>query len=189
MHRYRLPILLIGAALCAPALAHPGHGATLADGLLHPLSGIDHLLAMLGVGIWASMQAGRSRWLIPASFLALMIVGAWLGVTGHAPLMTELGVAASVAAIGMLIFRSVRVAPVAAMLLAGASAIFHGFAHGSEMSMADALPFGAGFVFSSAMLQLAGFTMGGMARRHTRMTSLGGAAIAACGALLVIQAF
>lgn len=189
MHRTRLPILLIGAALCAPAFAHPGHGATLADGLLHPMTGIDHLLALLGVGIWASMQASKTRWLIPATFLALMMVGASMGVSGHAPSMTELGVAASVAAIGMLVCRSVRVAPGVAMLLAGVFALFHGFAHGSEMSTADALPFGAGFVAASATLQLAGFMLGRLARREARIAAMGGAAIAACGALLVIQAF
>ena len=187
MHRYRVPVLLIATALCAPAFAHPGHGDTLAVGLLHPLSGIDHLLATLGVGIWASMQAGRTRWLIPASFIALMIVGAWIAVAGHAPLVTELGVAASVAAIGMLIFRSVRVAPVVAMLLAGSFAVFHGFAHGSEMSATGALPFGAGFLLSSAALQLAGFWAGMLTRRNGRIATMGGAAIAACGALLMMQ--
>jgi urease accessory protein len=188
MKTFRLPILALLATLSLPALAHPGHGASLADGLLHPLTGADHLLAMLGVGAWAALQSGRSRWLIPASFLLLMCIGAWLGLLGHAPLTTELGVAASVAAIGLLILRPVRIAPALAALTAGAFALFHGFAHGIEIPATGALRFCIGFTVASALLLLAGFGLGRSLRGKARLASFGGAAVAACGALMVLQA-
>jgi urease accessory protein len=157
--------------------------------MLHPLTGVDHLLAMLGVGAWAALQAPRSRWLMPLSFLLLMIAGAWAGASGYAPAHTEIGIAASVLALGLLILRSVRVAPAAAIFVAGLFALFHGFAHGMEMAAGSALSFGAGFIASSAALQLAGLALGLVARRDARVTALGGAAIAACGALLMLQTF
>jgi urease accessory protein len=187
MNTRRLSAFALLTTLSLPALAHPGHGATFTDGMLHPLSGADHLLAMLGVGAWAALQAGRARWLVPASFLLLMALGAWLGLHGHAPLATELGVAASVAAVGLLILRSVRPGPVLAMLLAGAFALFHGFAHGIEMAMSGALHFGAGFLLASATLLLTGYALGSAAGGNARLASFGGAAIAACGAFLVLQ--
>lgn len=187
MKTFRLPALALLATLSLPALAHPGHGATLADGFLHPMTGGDHLLAMLGVGIWAALQAGRSRWLIPSGFLLLMIAGAWLSLHGDAPASTELGVAASVAAIGLLILRRVPMAPALAALTAGAFALFHGFAHGIEMPATGALRFGIGFTVASALLLLAGFGLGRSLRGKTRLASFGGAAIAACGALMMLQ--
>lgn len=188
MKTFRLPALVLLATLSLPALAHPGHGASLAEGLLHPLTGADHLLATLGAGIWAALQAGRSRWLIPSGFLMLMSAGAWLGLHGHAPASTELGVAASVAAIGLLILRPVRIAPALATLLAGAFALFHGFAHGIEMPAFGALRFGIGFTAASALLLLAGLALGGALHGNTRLASVSGAAIAAFGALLMLQA-
>ncbi|MGH8354011.1 MAG: HupE/UreJ family protein, partial [Pseudomonas sp.] len=80
-------ILLIAAGLLASgsALAHPGHEVSgLAAGLLHPLSGVDHLLAMLGVGLWAGQRGGKALWLLPLSFMAMLAVGGLLGINGFA---------------------------------------------------------------------------------------------------------
>src|SRR5262245_55349664 len=120
-----LPFLMIGAA--APAVAHPGHDMS---GFLHPLTGADHLLAMLGVGLWASLLAARkpaAAWCVPASFLVMMGAGAAAGFAGIKLPLVEAVIAASVVAIGILIMAAVRLPAVAAMAVVGLFALYHGY--------------------------------------------------------------
>lgn len=158
--------LLAGAILVpAAALAHPGHGETSVSGglsgLLHPLAGFDHLLAMMAIGLWAVQLGGRAVLLVPAAFLGVMVVGAALGL-GRVPLPgVEAGVAASVLALGLAIACAWRMPTWTAAGLAGVFALFHGHSHGAEWSPgASAIPYAVGFVFTTAALHAAGAGFG-----------------------------
>ena len=166
----RLPRLAILAvtALVFPALAqaHPGHEGheltwDFSAGFAHPVSGLDHLLAMLAVGLWAAQLGARARWLVPAAFVGVMALGGALGGAGVTMPGLEQGIAASVLVIGLIIAASVRLPIVAGMALVGGFAVFHGVAHGAEMpAAADGLGYGAGFVAATALLHAAGVGLG-----------------------------
>lgn len=146
--------LLIGAALlAAPAAAHPEHtpAAALSAGLLHPFSGLDHLLAMLGIGLWSGQQ--KQGLALPAVFLAAMAAGALaLGAVALPP-AGEFSLAAGVALIGALVAAGVRVPAWAAGSFVASLALLHGQAHGSEL---PALASAAGYLLASAALLMAG---------------------------------
>ncbi|WP_348695350.1 HupE/UreJ family protein, partial [Stutzerimonas balearica] len=126
-------ILIATTLLLSPALAfaHPGHDhAGVMSGLAHPLFGLDHLLAMLAVGLWAAQQQGAARWALPLTFVATMLFGGLLGFAGIEMPLMETGIAGSVLALGLLVALAVR-PPVA--IAAGLTALFaasHGVAHG-----------------------------------------------------------
>ncbi|MEY4489878.1 MAG: hypothetical protein RIQ79_2386, partial [Verrucomicrobiota bacterium] len=123
------------------AYAHPGHegdhggGLTwdFSGGFMHPLGGLDHVLAMVAVGIWAAQLGGRARWAVPAAFMAALAAGAALGSGGMALGWMEQAVAASVLALGLLVVTATRLPLIAGMALAALFAVFHGMAHGAEM--------------------------------------------------------
>src|SRR5215470_3009111 len=141
--------LLTAALVLAPTLAfaHTGvseaHDAT--HGFMHPISGLDHVLAMVAVGIFATQLGGRALWLLPTSFLLAMIVGGALGVAGiHLPLV-ETMIAVSVVALGAIVCLKVALPVAGAMALVAIAAIFHGLAHGAEMpETTSGLLYGAG---------------------------------------------
>jgi len=150
---------LCTATLAGTALAHTGHadGAGLAHGFLHPLGGIDHLLAMVAVGVWGARQGGRSVWLLPAAFVAMLAGGAALGMAGAALPAVEAAVAASVVVLGLLAALNKRVPVAAGMALVGLFAVFHGHAHGAEMpEAAQPLHYALGFTAATALLHVAG---------------------------------
>ena len=154
---------VLTATLALPAAAHPGHtgDAMFLQGLLHPLTGIDHLLTMLAVGVWAAQNGGRAIWLLPAAFITMLSGGAVLGMAGIELPAVEAGIAASVAVLGLLVLLNKRVPVAAAVILVGAFAILHGHAHGTEMPQAaDPLLYGLGFVLSTAMLHGIGIAIG-----------------------------
>ncbi len=176
MKRILLPLLFLPSA----ALAHPGHGAGFLYGIAHPLSGADHLLAMLAIGLWAAVLGGRALWLLPAGFVLALAAG---GAAGHA-LGTALpgveqGIVGSLMVLGVAVALAWR-APL--WLAAGAVALFgavHGLAHGAE-SPADFLPFAAGFVLASGLLHAAGLMLGRgpqLARALGALTALAGVAL------------
>lgn len=170
---------LAGMALSLPAAAHPGHGGTgFADGLLHPLTGLDHLLALLAVGLFSRQQGGRGHGgvLVPA-FLVAMALGA---STGLAPPALETSVAATVLLLGGLAASGQRLAPQLAVLLVGGCGFLHGLAHGQELS---GVASGAGFLASSALLMGVGALIGLGVRPLLRR--LAGAAIGAAGLCLL----
>jgi urease accessory protein len=182
-----------GILLALPALAqaHPGHDGhdltwDFSGGFAHPLSGWDHLLAMIAVGLWAAQLGGRARWLVPAAFVTVMALGAALGRTGAIFPGVEQGIAASVLVLGLLIAAAVRLPVTAGMTLVGVFAIFHGFAHGVEMpATAGGLLYGAGFVVATALLHAIGVGLGVLAARTSaNATKLAGWAIAASGVML-----
>ena len=153
------------AALCAPTLAqaHVGVGATsgLAAGAAHPLGGLDHLLAMVAVGLLGALLGGRAAWLVPASFLGMMAVGGAVGAAGLALPFVEAGIALSVVVLGLAVALGASLPLAAACALAGAFAVFHGHAHGAEMpETASGLAYGLGFLAATALLHLAGVGFG-----------------------------
>ena len=178
------------ALLAAPfAAAHPGHGLYgFTTGVLHPLTGLDHLAAMLAVGLWAGMVGGRQRWLLPLTFVATMVVGALLGVAGvHLPAV-EPGIAASVLVLGLLLVSATRLPLAAAMALTSVFALCHGYAHGAELPVAaNGLSFGIGFVLSTAALHALGVVLASTAgKRLPLLARLAGAVIASGGVYLLL---
>lgn len=168
-----------------PALAHPGHdvasvGASLASGLLHPLTGADHLLAIVAVGVWSALAVGGAGagggtgvglFRVPLAFVALMLVGAALGLAGIALPAVEPMIAASLLVIGLLVALRARLPAGVAMALVGGFALFHGHAHGAELpATAGALPavlaYVGGFALATMTLHLAGIAAGTVLRRH-----------------------
>ncbi len=160
MHR-KLAIGLALVLALAPgiATAHPGadhvHGAVF--GFLHPLGGIDHVLAMVAVGIFAAQLGGRALWLVPTAFVATMAVAGALGMTGVVLPHVEIGIALSVIALGAAVALRINVSTVAAAAVAGIFAVFHGYAHGAEMPASlSGIGYGLGFLAATVRLHLVG---------------------------------
>lgn len=157
---------LAGLALCTiagTAAAHPGHDVAFSawSGFAHPWGGLDHLLAMLGVGVLAALRGGATRWRLPLAFLAMTAAGAgWVALGGAVP-GVETGIALSVLAIGGLIAGSRALREGALLALVAGFAIFHGAAHAAEMPAAAVLlGYGSGFLVSTALLHGLGLAIG-----------------------------
>ena len=143
------------------AFAHPGgHAGGFANGFVHPLSGLDHVLAMIMVGIFAYQLGGRALWLVPAAFIAAMSLGGVFGLTGIGVPSVEIGIALSVIILGALVAANVRAPAIAAVAIVGFFAVFHGYAHGAEMpENASTLAYAAAFLIATAMLHLMGVAL------------------------------
>ncbi|HSK41222.1 MAG TPA: HupE/UreJ family protein [Arenibaculum sp.] len=159
MRRAVLPAALVLAAvsgLPAAALAHTGAvtgGAGFIAGFAHPLFGLDHLLAMFAVGLWAAQLGGRALWAVPASFVGAMVLAGAAAMAGAALPAVELGILGSVVVLGLLVALQPRLPLAAATLVVAAFAAFHGHAHGSEMPIAaDPVLYGIGFALATAFL-------------------------------------
>ncbi|WP_116811525.1 HupE/UreJ family protein [Steroidobacter cummioxidans] len=158
LRRTSLPGFFLCLSLPATALAHTGGAAhSFVAGALHPLSGLDHLLAMLAVGLLAGCSGGRLRWGLPASFVTAMIVGAALGAGGVNVPLIEVGIALSLVAFGAaLVLKQTFRAPMLVAMTAG-FALFHGHAHGTEMGAdLSVASYGVGFVLATALLHAFG---------------------------------
>lgn len=189
----KLPLILLATLLPTVAFAHTGAGETsgLLLGLEHPFAGLDHIIAMVAVGVLAVVVGGRARWLLPVSFIAMMVVGFLLGRTGVDVPLVELGVALSGIAIGGAAALGRQIPAAAAMTLVGVFAVFHGHAHGAEMAAgASGLQYALGFVVSTALLHLTGAAgaigIGQLAGRYgTTAARVAGGTLALGGALLL----
>ncbi|MEO5807744.1 HupE/UreJ family protein [Devosia sp.] len=141
------------------AFAHPdpSHALGFVHGFSHPIGGIDHILAMVAVGVFAYVLGGRALFLVPAAFVGMMVVGFLLGV-GHVNVpFVELGIALSSVVIGGVAAMGRPIPVAAAMALVGVFAIFHGHAHGAEMPAdAGGALYAAGFIVATALLHVAG---------------------------------
>lgn len=169
--RAALATAALGLAL--PAMAHPGHEAAsgFAAGLLHPLTGLDHLLALLAVGLWSRQQ--RHGMVLPPAFLVLMALGA---STGLALPALETSIAATVLLLGVLAAFALRVPPSLSLATVGLCGFLHGLAHGQELT---GMASGAGFLLASALVMALGALPGERVRR------MAGAAIGAAGVVLL----
>ena len=157
-------LALAAGLLCAsPALAHTGTGLPggFAAGLLHPLSGPDHLLAMVAVGLWGAFLGRPLIWLLPVVFPTVMAFGGLLAILNVPAPPVELGIALSVLLLGGAIAGAIRPPVWVACVLVGLFGLFHGYAHGQELpSAADPVGYSVGFVFSTGMLHVCGIVLG-----------------------------
>ncbi len=178
-------VLTAGLA-ASPALAHTGgHGVSLMAGFAHPLLGVDHLLAMLAVGVWAAIRPAKTGWQGPLLFLAAIAAGAVLGTNGLAISVLEPGIVASVVLLGLMV-ASGRHLPVGAGLLAIAGfALLHGQAHGLEAGAGSATGFIAGMLVTTAGLHIAGYLAGRQLQQFKYGAWIAGSVIAAGGLALI----
>ena len=175
---------LIAAFVLAPAiaLAHTGGAETsgLMYGLAHPISGIDHVLAMVAVGLLSAHLDGRALWLVPLSFVGVMVIGGALCMAGIQVPFAEVGIGLSVIVLGSAVAFRFNLPTLAAMALVGFFAVFHGYVHGAELpAAASGLPYAVGFVGATALLQGVGAGFGLLIGR--RVVQAGGGAIAVLG--------
>ncbi|MGC2044706.1 MAG: HupE/UreJ family protein [Pseudolabrys sp.] len=179
----------------AAALAHPGHDGAggLLHGFVHPLTGIDHVLAMIAVGILAAGYGGRALWLVPMSFLVAMAAAGVIGMAGIPVQIVEAGIGLSVVVLGLMIAFQFKPPTLVATVVVGFFALFHGYAHGSEMPNGLAgLSFAAGFLIATALLLGAGVGIGLIVQRRTlsrRLFQAGGGAIALVGVAVLAGFF
>ena len=186
-------IALAAALAMVPALAsaHTGHGALgFGHGFGHPTSGIDHILAMVAVGIFAANLGGRAIWAVPLTFVASMAAGGALGIAGMPLPFVEIGIALSVVVLGLVVAVRYEWPVAAAMSLVGLFAIFHGHAHGTEMPVdASGAAYALGFVLATGLLHFFGIAIGlgisqaGQRYSH-RITQAGGAGVSVAGVLI-----
>lgn len=149
------------AAIASPAFAHAGDhaGGGLVAGLLHPVTGVDHLLAMVAIGLWAGLLGGAARLAVPLAFLAAMAIGCVLGVHGvHLPLV-EAGILASVIVLGALAAAATRLGQLAGAALAVLFGLLHGHAHGAEMAGGSVLAYSLGMLGATAALHALGLAL------------------------------
>ncbi|TGQ74312.1 MAG: HupE/UreJ family protein [Mesorhizobium sp.] len=184
MKRTSLSALLLLAAVM-PAYAHVGVGTTssFTAGLMHPLSGLDHMTVMIAVGLWAALKGGKAVWAWPLAFVGVMLGGAALGMAHLAVPFVEPGILASVVALGLLVALAVDLPVSAGVAIIGLFALFHGHAHGTEVpENAGGLEYMAGFALATAFLHAVGITGAlGLGLRFRGLVRAAGAACAAVG--------
>ena len=163
----RLWAALVLLALAPAAMAHTEVGAAsgFLTGFLHPLSGPDHLIAMVAVGLWGAFLGAPAIWQLPVVFPVVMALGGVLGILGVPVPFVEPGIAISAVVLGAMVVMTVRPALWVAAVIVGGFAIFHGFAHGAELPHAvSPLAYSAGFVVATGLLHLAGIGFGLLVR-------------------------
>ncbi|QPC44164.1 HupE/UreJ family protein [Kaustia mangrovi] len=189
--RIAAPAALFALVTVEPASAHVGAGSTssFAAGLTHPLGGLDHILAMVAVGLWAALKGGRALWVWPCAFVGVMLVGGALGMAGMPLAFVEPGILASIVALGILVALAVDLPVAAGAVLIGVFALFHGHAHGMEAPAAGtALLYAAGFALATAGLHGVGVLFGLVSRDALWRNVIrgAGAATAAAGLALAV---
>ena len=182
-------LVVIASVLAGPALAHTGAGAVhgFGAGLLHPLFGIDHVLAMVAVGLWAGLTGGRARFAYPLAFVGMMVLAGLWGMSGSSLPGVEIGIAVSVVVLGLAI--ALRATPPLAAGTAACAifAIFHGHAHGAELPQgANGLGYALGFVLATAALHGAGLGLAGLlAARAPLLARVAGGGLALAGVAIL----
>jgi urease accessory protein len=190
-----LTALLIACAISiipSTVYAHEGGNLPLGgflSGLVHPVLGYDHLLAMLSVGILSAQIGGRAIWTVPATFVSVMALGGVLGLVDVGIKITELGIAFSLVILGSVIASERRLPIILAMIGVGFFAIFHGYAHGTEMPQtAQPVAYAFGFLTGTALIHITGVLIGDISKRYQRgpqVLRFGGGLIAMVGLLFV----
>lgn len=182
-----LALLLTMAA--APALAHTGVGSVdgFAHGLMHPLTGLDHILAMVAVGLWAGLVGGKARIAYPVAFVGTMVLAGIWGMSGGALPGVEIGIALSVVILGLAIALKLSPPLAAGTLACGLFAIFHGFAHGAELpENASGLSYALGFVVATAALHGVGLVLASqLAARAPLLARVAGGGLVLAGVAIL----
>jgi len=169
------------------ALAHPGHDISgFAAGILHPFTGLDHMLAMLAVGLWAATLGGAAMWKTPAAFVLALLVGAGLGMHGsHQPLMTPF-IALSVLLLGLAVALTLRVSETTSIAMVSLFALFHGYAHGAELPETSSSDlYLLGMTLASIALHLTGLGTAHLLKHHRWVLRSTGVVIAGAGVWMV----
>jgi len=191
-------VIIIVAALMGlaaqPVAAHTGGvvASGLGAGMLHPLGGLDHILAMIAVGVLAFQSGGRALWGLPVAFVAMMVLGGLMGASGVTMALVEYGIVGSVVLLGVVIAWGRRMPYGMALALVGVLAVFHGHAHGTEMPLnANGFAYAAGFAVATAFLHAVGIGLSAVSRASTQrfapvLLRSVGAAIAAAGVGLAV---
>ena len=187
-------VVLLLAALIVPSLAHAHVGVGETSGFLHgmghPLNGLDHICAMIAVGLWAAQMGGRSIWAVPLTFVGVMALGGFLGAMDVNLPFVEMGIVISVLALGVLVAASVRLPLAASVIIVGLFAAFHGHAHGAAIpETASGLAYAAGFIIATALLHALGIGLGITIQRLARpqVVRFAGIAITLCGGYLLLS--
>jgi urease accessory protein len=191
-----LPVLPVLLALClcsTPAWAHEqlGQAAGLLGGLLHPVSGPDHVLAMVAVGLWGAQLGAPALWLLPVTFPLVMAFGGFLGLLGVPLPGVEVGIAASAIALGAMVALRARPPLAVAAVMVAAFAVFHGHAHGTELPAGQSgLAYSLGFVVATGLLHAVGIGIGLVHRWPAGRLALrgAGAAVSLAGFFFLRQA-
>lgn len=183
----------LAALLPDAAAAHIRHGEQIGflSGFAHPLSGLDHIIAMVSVGLWGAQLRAPAIWLLPVTFPLVMAFGGFLGLAGVPLPGTEIGIALSGLALGAAVLFSWRPPLAVAAVLVGLFGLFHGHAHGAELPPGEsALLYSAGFIIATGLLHLTGITIGLVQRWSWGRGVLraAGAAVCAGGAYFLWQA-
>jgi urease accessory protein len=190
------PASWCGVALpMLPALAWAHEEAGLATGFLagclHPVSGLDHMLAMVAVGLWGAVLGAPANWLLPVAFPMVMALGALMGMLGFPLPGVEIGIALSAMVLGVLVVIELRPAPWVAALIVACFAVFHGHAHGRELPQgANALLYSFGFVVATGLLHGAGILLGAAHRWPAGRLAVraAGAGVACAGCVFLWKA-
>ena len=181
-----VPVLTM---ITAPALAHTGMGSVdgFVHGLLHPLAGLDHLLAMIAVGLWAGLVGGRARIAYPVAFVSAMaLAGLWAMSGGQLP-GAEVGIASSLLLLGLAIAFNLSPPLAAGTLVCAVFAIFHGFAHGAELpENASGAGYAIGFVIATAALHGVGLLLASqLAARMPQLARIAGGGLILAGVAIL----
>jgi urease accessory protein len=184
----------VASLWCGEAQAHveAGAAAGFLPGLEHPISGVDHVLAMVSVGLWGAQLGAPALWLLPVMFPVVMALGGFLGLIGIPLPGVEIGIAASAIVLGAAILLRWRPSLTAALFVVGAFAIFHGHAHGTELPPgASGLLYSLGFVAATGCLHALGIGAGLAHRWGWGQKALqgAGAAVAMGGMFFLWRAF
>jgi urease accessory protein len=180
-----LGLAIVPGIASAHGLYDMAHGG-FAAGLIHPFSGADHLLAMFAVGLWAACTGGGATWKVPASFVLMLIAGCVLAMSGMALPLAEPFIATSVLVLGLALLFALRASIAAGSLLVGLFALFHGYAHGTELPQAASTwLYLLGMVCASIALHLGGVGLGHALGRHRWVLRSGGALLAGAGVWLM----
>jgi urease accessory protein len=178
-----LSVILMMVILTTAADAHIGLGGTVGftHGFAHPFNGLDHILAMVAVGLFAANLGGRALWLLPSTFVAIMAAGGVAGMYGLALPIVEIGIALSVIVLGAVVALEWKAPIAVAIALVGFFAIFHGHAHGSEIpALASGAGYALGFMLATASLHAiglaAGLGFGKLSHSSRRIAQIGGGA-------------
>ncbi len=187
-------LVLLLATLVAPSLAHAHLGVSetsgFVHGMSHPPSGLDHICAMIAVGLWAAQMGRRSIWAIPLAFIAVIALGGILGGMDFTVPFVETGIVVSVLTLGVLIAASVRLPLTTSIAIVGLFAIFHGQAHGAEMpGTALGIAYGAGFLIATAFVHASGIGLGIAIQNlaSPKIIRFAGMAIVLCGGYLFLS--
>ncbi len=184
-NRVVLLLSTVAMTVLAPTIVHAHTGQGEASGFMHgfthPIGGLDHILAMVAVGIWAAQIGGQALWVVPLSFVGAMALGGIAGIAGLPMPLVEPGIVLSVLILGVLIATTAKFPLSVSAIVVGLLALFHGYAHGAEMpDNTSGLLYGIGFVLATALLHAGGIGLGLAAQKFTpqQVLRLVGGAIA-----------